>query len=163
MRVPTIAAVGLGLLLASALTGGQEPTKANSGLKSLKQKFSYALGLDMGKRMKGQSVDLDPDILARGIKDGLVGKAQLTPEQIQQSMEEFKRELDAKNTKNREAFLAENKKKPGVVTLPSGLQYNILKEGTGRSPKATDSVSAHYEGKLIDGTVFDSSYQRGRR
>ena len=169
MRLPTIAAAGLGLILASMLAGGQEPPKVDSEAMSLKQKVSYAIGLDMGKRMKNQAVELDPNVLAQGIKDGLAGQEQLTPEQIQQAMQEFQRELQGKQqelaktkAKEGEDFLAENKKKPGVTTLPSGLQYSILREGTGRTPKATDTVSANYEGKLTDGTVFDSSYKRGQ-
>jgi FKBP-type peptidyl-prolyl cis-trans isomerase FklB len=169
MRLPTIAAAGLGLILASTLAGGQEQPKAASEAMSLKQKVSYAIGLDMGKRMKNQAVELDPNVLAQGIKDGLAGQEQLTPEQIQQAMQEFQRELQGKQqelaktkAKEGEDFLAENKKKPGVTTLPSGLQYSILREGTGRTPKATDTVSANYEGKLTDGTVFDSSYKRGQ-
>jgi FKBP-type peptidyl-prolyl cis-trans isomerase FklB len=169
MRVPTIAAAGLGLILASALAGGQEQPKAASGAMSLKQKVSYAIGLDMGKRMKNQAVELEPDVLAQGIKDGLAGQEKLTPEQIQQAMQEFQRELQGKQqelasakAKEAEAYLAENKKQPGVTTRPSGLQYSILREGTGRTPKATDTVSANYEGKLTDGTVFDSSYKRGQ-
>ena len=169
MRLPTIAAAGLGLILASALAGGQEQPKAASEAMSLKQKVSYAIGLDMGKRMKNQAVELEPDVLAQGIKDGLAGQEKLTPEQIQQAMQEFQRELQGKQqelaktkAKEGEDYLAENKKKPGVMTLPSGLQYSILREGTGRTPKATDTVSANYEGKLTDGTVFDSSYKRGQ-
>jgi FKBP-type peptidyl-prolyl cis-trans isomerase len=169
MRVPTIAAAGLGLILASALAGGQEQPKAASEAMSLKQKVSYAIGLDMGKRMKNQAVELEPDVLAQGIKDGLAGQEKLTPEQIQQAMQEFQRELQGKQqelasakAKEGEAYLAENKKQPGVTTRPSGLQYSILKEGTGRTPKATDTVSANYEGKLTDGTIFDSSYKRGQ-
>ncbi|MBV8555756.1 MAG: FKBP-type peptidyl-prolyl cis-trans isomerase [Planctomycetaceae bacterium] len=169
MRLPTIAAAGLGVILASALAGGQEQPKATSEAMSLKQKVSYAIGLDMGKRMKNQAVELEPDVLAQGIKDGLAGQEKLTPEQIQQAMQEFQRELQGKQqelasakAKEAEAYLAENKKQPGVTTRPSGLQYSILREGTGRTPKATDTVSANYEGKLTDGTVFDSSYKRGQ-
>ncbi|MBV8231658.1 MAG: FKBP-type peptidyl-prolyl cis-trans isomerase [Planctomycetaceae bacterium] len=169
MRLPTIAAAGLGVILASALAGGQEQPKAASEAMSLKQKVSYAIGLDMGKRMKNQAVELEPDVLAQGIKDGLAGQEKLTPEQIQQAMQEFQRELQGKQqelasakAKEAEAYLAENKKQPGVTTRPSGLQYSILREGTGRTPKATDTVSANYEGKLTDGTVFDSSYKRGQ-
>ncbi|MFO0952879.1 MAG: FKBP-type peptidyl-prolyl cis-trans isomerase [Isosphaeraceae bacterium] len=170
--------LGLGLVLASALAVGQDAPKgtapAASGLGDLKSKASYGLGLSLGKNLKAQSVDIDPELLARGLKDGLTGaKPMLTDEQIQAVMQEFQQQLVAKrmeaskvaaekNLKDGEAFLAANKAKPGVVTLPSGLQYKVVKEGTGKTPKATDTVSTHYTGTLLDGTKFDSSVDRGQ-
>jgi FKBP-type peptidyl-prolyl cis-trans isomerase FklB len=142
-------------------------------LKSLKDKVSYSIGLNIGKDFKTQNIEVDPDLLARGIRDALSdGKPLLTEEQIQETIATFQQERVArqealtkevaeKNQKEAEAFLAENGKKEGVVTLPSGLQYKVIKEGEGKTPQATDTVVVHYRGTLIDGTEFDSSYDRG--
>jgi FKBP-type peptidyl-prolyl cis-trans isomerase len=147
-------------------------------LKTQKEKFSYALGMNTGKRMgdslKKQSVPFDPAILARGLKDGLAGgKTLLTDDEAQAVLNEVRTELGKKqeakvheagevNKKEGDAFLAGNKGKDGVVTLPSGLQYKILKAGTGAKPVASDSVVCNYRGTLINGTEFDSSYKRGQ-
>ncbi len=148
-------------------------SQGKAPLKTEKDKVSYSIGLDFGKNMKRQSIDLNLDLLLRGIKDGISGVTPaLTDAEIQEVMTAFQKEMMAKmadkakvdgekNKKEGEAFLAENKKKPGVVTLPSGLQYKILKDGTGKSPKATDTVTTNYRGTLIDGKEFDSSYKRG--
>jgi FKBP-type peptidyl-prolyl cis-trans isomerase FklB len=157
-------------------------TAAKSGtpltLKTQKEKFSYALGMNTGKRMADslnkQSVPFDAAILARGMKDALAGgKTLLTDEQAQAVLTEVRNELQKKqqekqqeasaaNKKEGEAFLAGNKTKEGIVTLPSGLQYKIMKEGTGPKPTASDSVVCNYRGTLINGTEFDSSYKRGQ-
>ncbi|MBI5676491.1 MAG: FKBP-type peptidyl-prolyl cis-trans isomerase [Nitrospirae bacterium] len=143
-------------------------------LKNKKDKESYVIGLDIGKNFKSQSIDIDPDILVKGIKDILSGKKPLmTDEEAQEVMTNFRKEMMAKqaervkeagekNKKEGEAFLAENKKKEGVVTLPSRLQYKIITEGSGAKPKPTDTVTVNYRGTLIDGTEFDSSYKRGQ-
>jgi FKBP-type peptidyl-prolyl cis-trans isomerase FklB len=140
--------------------------------KTQKDKVSYSIGLDIGKNLKEQSVEVNPDYLAKGLKDSLSGeKSLLTDEEIREAMTAFQAEMQAKQEarmkdqgeKNKiegEAFLAENKKKQGVVTLPSGLQYKVVKQGAGKSPKPTDTVTTHYRGTLIDGTEFDSSYKR---
>ncbi len=143
-------------------------------LDSLKDKVSYAIGLSIGKNMKQDNVELDPDLLLRGLKDALSGaKPLLTEAQIQEAMVAFQKEMQAKAAEARKAsgekskkegeeFLAANKKAAGVVTLPSGLQYKIIKKGNGKvSPKATDTVVTHYRGTLLDGTEFDSSIKRG--
>lgn len=142
-------------------------------LKSLNDKVSYSIGLNIGKDFKTQNIEVDPDLLARGIRDALSdGKPLLTEEQIQETIAAFQQERVArqealtkevaeKNQKEGEAFLAGNGKKEGVVTLPSGLQYKVIKEGEGKTPQATDTVVVHYRGTLIDGTEFDSSYDRG--
>jgi len=142
-------------------------------LKTERDKISYGIGMDIGENMKRQSIDIDPDMLAQGIKDVFSGgKLLLTEEEFSSTMENFKKdmmakqqmkmqELSDKNKKEGEAFLAGNKKKEGVTTLPSGLQYKVIKEGEGNMPKATDTVTVHYKGTLIDGTEFDSSYGRG--
>jgi FKBP-type peptidyl-prolyl cis-trans isomerase FklB len=143
-------------------------------LKTQKDKLSYAIGLNIGKSLHKDAVEVDPAIFARGVKDALTGaKALLTDEELktvlttlqgelQKRQEETMRQAGEINKKAGDAFLAENKTKPGVVTLPSGLQYKILTEGTGPKPAATDSVVCNYRGTLIDGTEFDSSYKRGQ-
>ncbi len=124
------------------------------------------MGVDIGRKLKAQAIDLDGDLLSRGIKDALAGKSALSDADMRSAMMAFQQELAAKQTdknkKEGEDFLAANKKKPGVVTTQSGLQYQVIKEGTGKTPKVTDTVTANYEGTLIDGTVFDSSYKRGQ-
>jgi FKBP-type peptidyl-prolyl cis-trans isomerase len=143
-------------------------------LKTQKDKFSYAIGMKMGENFKKQSVPVDANIMARGVKDALAGgKTLLTDEEAQAAMMEVQKEMQAKqqekaketadaNKKVGDAFLAANKGKEGVVVLPSGLQYKIEKAGTGPKPTANDSVVCNYSGKLIDGTEFDSSYKRGQ-
>jgi FKBP-type peptidyl-prolyl cis-trans isomerase FklB len=139
-----------------------------------KQKASYAIGMNVGTSIRRQSVDVDPDILARGLKDALAGgktlltddqaKAALTAIQAQarKAQEEKAQVAAVANKKEGDAFLAENKTKPGVVALPSGLQYKILTEGTGPKPTAEDSVLCNYRGTLLNGTEFDSSARHGQ-
>ncbi|MGA8621615.1 MAG: FKBP-type peptidyl-prolyl cis-trans isomerase [Candidatus Sulfotelmatobacter sp.] len=143
-------------------------------LNTQKEKFSYALGMRMGANLKKQDVPVDPAILARGLKDALAGgKTLLTEEEGQAALTEMQNDLRKKqqekmqeagaaNKKEGDAFLVANKGKDGVVALPSGLQYKILKEGTGAKPAAADSVVCNYRGTLIDGKEFDSSYKRGQ-
>ena len=137
-------------------------------------KVSYALGLGIGRQLADMGAEgLNIDDFAQAIKDVLEGKKpQLDGREAQQIVQQFFQEQEKKQRaaaaeKHKalkaegEQYLAENAKKEGVVTLPSGLQYQVLREGTGRKPKATDQVKCHYEGMLIDGTLFDSSIQRG--
>jgi FKBP-type peptidyl-prolyl cis-trans isomerase FklB len=139
-------------------------------LKSQKDKVSYIIGMDIGNNLKKQSIDIDPNILAKGLKDALTsGKPLLTEKEIQETMAALQKEMMAKkeevgkqNKKDGEIFLAENKKKEGVKALPSGLQYKVIKAGSGKKPKSTDTVTVHYRGTLINGTEFDSSYKRGQ-
>jgi FKBP-type peptidyl-prolyl cis-trans isomerase FklB len=142
-------------------------------LKTEKDKLSYAMGMDLGAQLKSVGVDLDAALFAVGLKAALAGaKTALTPEEAMAVITELQKSLATKQAaaarmageKNRtesEAFLAANKAKPGVVTLPSGLQYKILTTGTGKTPTATDTVVCQYRGSLIDGKEFDSSYKRG--
>lgn len=133
------------------------------------QKVSYILGYQAGAQMKQQNMNVDFNTLTRAIKDGLDGVTpRLSGEKAAAVMQKFQTEQRAQQAKVGEgnakagvAFLAENKDKPGVITLENGLQYKIVKEGTGNKPKATDSVSVHYRGTLITGKEFDSSYKRG--
>jgi FKBP-type peptidyl-prolyl cis-trans isomerase FklB len=143
-------------------------------LKTQKDKVSYVIGLDMGNSLKKNMVDVDIEILVKGIKDAFSGAKPLMTEQemketimalqkdLQAKQQEQVKVLAEKNKKEGEAFLAENKKKQGVITMPSGLQYKILTDGKGKFPKATDTVTVNYKGTLIDGTEFDSSYKRGQ-
>jgi len=147
---------------------------ATTALKTPKDKFSYALGMNLGASLHKQSVDVDPNIVAQGLRAALAGgKTLLTQEEAQAALTEVQNELRKKqqekmqvageaNKKEGEAYLASNKAKEGVVTLPSGLEYKILKEGNGPKPTASDSVVCNYRGTLISGTEFDSSYKRGQ-
>jgi FKBP-type peptidyl-prolyl cis-trans isomerase FklB len=143
-------------------------------LKSDKEKLSYSIGMDIGGKLKQQSIDVDPELLAKGLKDSFGGgKTILTEDEARQALMEFQqrqmakqaetmRILGEKNKAVGEKFLAENAKKEGVKTLPSGLQYKEITPGKGKSPKSTDTVTTNYRGTLIDGTEFDSSYKRGQ-
>ena len=153
---------------------GQVSAADKLELKTQKDKISYSLGMSMGSNLKRDLIDIDADILARAIKDVLAGASPLMTEQeVRETIAALQKDLTAKqqdkmktagekNRKEGEVFLAANKKKGGVKTLPSGLQYKVLVEGKGKSPKATDTVSVNYRGTLIDGTEFDSSYKRGQ-
>ncbi len=151
---------------------------AAPALTTQKEKFSYALGMNIGTglggNLKKQSVEVDWDLVAQGLKDTTSGgKTRLTEDQakavlnemqnqMQKQQQEKMQQAAAKNKTEGEAFLAANKGKDGVVILPSGLQYKILKAGDGPKPTATDSVVCNYRGTLVDGTEFDSSYKRGQ-
>ena len=137
-------------------------------------KLSYALGLGIGRQLSQMGAnDLNATDFAQAVKDMIDGKEPQVPTaEAQQIVEDFFRRQEEKQRAEAaekykgaksegEKYLSENAKKEGVVTLPSGLQYKVLKEGNGKSPKATDKVVCHYEGMLIDGTMFDSSIQRG--
>ena len=157
------------VLLAIGCTAADKTPK----LETLMDKVSYSIGLNIGKDFKTQNIEVNPELLARGIKDAISdSKPLLTDEEIQEAIgafqqermaeaEEMARALGEKNRQEGESFLLENAKKEGVVTLPSGLQYKIIEEGTGKSPEPGDQVTVHYRGTLIDGTEFDSSYARG--
>jgi len=146
----------------------------NAALPTDKEKFSYAIGMNLAAGLKQQKVDIDPDTLLRGLKDALAGgKTLLTPEeeqlaivqlqaQIRKAQEDELKRLGEENMKNGADFLAANKTKEGVVALPSGLHYKILTAGTGDKPSATDTVTCNYRGTLLDGSEFDSSYKRGQ-
>jgi FKBP-type peptidyl-prolyl cis-trans isomerase FklB len=155
------------------LLAGQVVAEETQTLKTEKEKLSYSIGMEIGSNLKRQAIDVEVDLLLKGLRDGFSGgKTLLSPEEVRNVLTTFQKEMMAKqkeearvlgekNKKEGEAFLAENKKKPGVVTLPSGLQYKVIKAGTGKKPKATDTVKTHYRGTLLDGTEFDSSYRRG--
>ena len=159
--------------------GTKSNTPASKGttgpaLTTDKEKASYALGMNIGRGLTKQPVDLDSAAVARGLKDAMSGgKTLLTDQeaaadlaqlqaQVKKATEAKVQELAAENQKAGTAFLAENRTKDGVVTLPSGLQYKVLTQGTGPKPTAMDTVVCQYKGTLLDGTEFDSSYKRGQ-
>jgi FKBP-type peptidyl-prolyl cis-trans isomerase FklB len=138
-------------------------------LKDQKDKVSYSIGLNIGFNLSRQKVEVNPDVLAAGIRDAIAGKPQLTTDQVKDVMAQFEKDMEQKqkqagekNKTDGAKFLEDNKKKPGIKTTGSGLQYKVEKEGTGTPPKATDTVKVNYRGTLIDGTEFDSSYKRGQ-
>jgi FKBP-type peptidyl-prolyl cis-trans isomerase FklB len=143
-------------------------------LTTPKDKFSYALGMNLGTSLNRQSVPVDPNIVLRGLKDSLAGgKTLLTDDQAKAALTEVQNQLRQKqqeqmqaageaNKREGEAFLAANKSKEGIVSLPSGLQYKILTPGTGSKPTAADTVVCNYRGTLLSGAEFDSSYKRGQ-
>ncbi|TGE13893.1 FKBP-type peptidyl-prolyl cis-trans isomerase [Hymenobacter elongatus] len=146
-------------------------------LNSLQEQVSYIIGRDLARNFTQQGLELDVDVLAASMKEGLAGEpSRLTQDQMREAMEQLQAQMggpeedddhqnssDMSNNKQAgEDFLADNKNKAGVVTLPSGLQYEVLTEGSGNKPGPTSQVTTHYHGTLLDGTVFDSSYQRGQ-
>jgi len=163
-------AVLAGILLMVSISAAEE----DAVLKNEKDRLSYAIGMDIGNGLQRQNIDLNPEIVAQGIWDSLSGgKTLLTEQEYRDTMTAFKEEMSKKqmaqmqefsekNKKDGENFLAENKTKDGVTTLPSGLQYKVIQAGTGKTPKASDTVTVNYKGTLIDGTEFDSSYRRGQ-
>lgn len=156
-------AIFLGIISISTTVLAAEPS-----LQTDIQKQSYAIGQQIGHNFKTQGLDVDLDVLKMSINDVLTGnKSQLTPQesqdaltQVQKNIAEKKNEQSMANKKTSDEFLAANKKKKGVITTDSGLQYMVVREGTGAQPKATDTVKVHYKGTLIDGKIFDSSYKR---
>ena len=173
------------IILAVALASGAAAAQDAPALKTQKDKVSYALGMDLGNQLRKSSIEVDPAVFGQGLKDALSGgKTLLTEEQVRTAIsglqaemkrkeaarrkgtpEEDSLEIDlvpAYNKKAGEAFLAANKAKEGVVTLPSGLQYKVLQAGNGKKPTEADTVVCNYRGAFIDGTEFDSSYKRNQ-
>jgi FKBP-type peptidyl-prolyl cis-trans isomerase FklB len=170
MRYRAWAVVVAGVaLLACAAPGAYGQT-----LRTDQEKTSYAVGVQMGKDMKRYGISLDPDALARGFRDAYQGaKLALSEQEIAQLSANAQRQMAAKsaelmkqetekNKREGDTFLARNRTAPGVRTLADGLEYKILKAGTGPTPRATDRVVVNYRGTFIDGTEFDSSYRRGQ-
>ncbi len=165
MRV-SVMVLGLALLVPVCLAADEVP------LKDQKSKESYSLGYEFGNNLKRQGVEIDVDVLLSAVSEGLEGKpSALAPEDMRDTLlklrkklmvrqEQLLREYSARNLDAGKAFLDANKGKDGVKTLPSGLQYKIIKAGAGSMPKVTDSVTVNYRGTLIDGKEFDSSYVR---
>jgi FKBP-type peptidyl-prolyl cis-trans isomerase len=163
MKAKWILFLGLGLL---AIPAGAQDSTAPA---TQKDKVSYGIGVQVAKTLKGQGIDVNPDVLVKGLRDALSGQKLLmsddelntTMSALQQEMNQKQMQARAKaaddNKKASDAFLADNGKKEGVVTLPSGLQYKILKPAEGKKPTDADTVSCNYRGTLIDGTEFDKS------
>jgi FKBP-type peptidyl-prolyl cis-trans isomerase FklB len=164
----------LAILVSIFLLSGQGWAAEGTALKNDKDKLSYTIGVDIGKYLQQQAMDVDPDMIAKGLKDAMTGaKTALTDEEMHQITSAIQKEtaekravkmkaVAEKNKREGEAFLAENKKKEGVKILANGLQYKVIKDGKGQTPKLTDTVTTNYRGTLIDGTEFDSSYGRGQ-
>jgi FKBP-type peptidyl-prolyl cis-trans isomerase FklB len=167
MKVMLVAMVALAMVSFSGVA------QKKAALKTQKQKASYGIGMEMGKNFKEQFPDVDIDAMVRGFRDALAGtKSAIGEAELEKVMTTFQQEmiqkrteraaaLGEKNKKEGEEFLEANKKKEGVATLPSGLQYKVIKMGDGTKPTAKDTVECNYRGKLIDGKEFDSSYKRG--
>ena len=162
------------IILCIALAASPALAGEKRELKTQKDKVSYAIGLDMGNNLKKNELDVDADVLAAAIKDVLSnGKPLMTDQEAKETLMALQKDIQAKqleknkalgekNKKEGDAFLAKNKKQEGVKTLSSGLQYKVITDGKGKSPKASDTVTVNYAGTLIDGTEFDSSYKRGQ-
>ncbi len=159
--------------LVIGLWGCQGAKDKKLTLETQTQKASYSIGIDIGKNFKHSNIEIDLEALTQGVKDAISDSTpKLTEQQMEEAMRQLQQDVLAKRNesarkageKNKlegEVFLAENAKKEGVITLPSGLQYKILKQGDGKRPKLTDQVTTHYRGTLIDGTEFESSYKGG--
>jgi FKBP-type peptidyl-prolyl cis-trans isomerase FklB len=168
LRGLTVGAILLCLLAACS----EEPREVE--LESLTDRVGYGIGLRIGRDFRAQQVAIDPRVLLKGVEDGLSGAAPLlSEEEIQQALTALQAELNERQKKRRQtlaeenrragqAFLEQNGKKAGVVTLPSGLQYQVLRPGEGKTPNQNDRVTVHYRGRLVDGTEFDSSYARNK-
>ena len=160
-----------------AVTGAPEAAGERAGkavsFETQEEKLSYIFGQNIGSQFKAETIDIDIEIFAQGVEDALTGaEPKLAEEEVMAVLESFQAEkmaeqqevfdeLSATNKAEGEAFLAENAGKEGVVTTESGLQYKVVSEGEGPSPTEESTVEVHYKGTLIDGTVFDSSYERG--
>lgn len=137
----------------------------DSPFKSSKEKASYALGANIGKQLRQNGAEIDTEVYMKALKEAMNGgTVLLTDEQIRETLTSFQAELRTKvldkNKKEGESFLAENKKKEGIVATPSGLQYQVVTKGTGKMPSSNDTVVCHYRGTLVGGDEFDSSYKR---
>lgn len=153
----------------------EQPTGETAvALDSQAAKVSYGLGMDIGNKLKSQEFEIDPTLVAQGLKDAMSeGEARMSSEEVQQTLQAFQQRLAqeqqqqqqqsaAENAEAGAAFLAENKAQEGVQTTKSGLQYKVIEPGDGVQPDADDVVTVHYTGKLVNGTVFDSSHDRGK-
>ena len=150
------------MILAGLVCGHAADEKPAATFKNDADKLSYAIGIQIGGNLKRQSIPANADQLAAGIRDVQAGKPLLTDQEAMQTITAFQTEQRSKLSEKDRAFLVENAKKDGVKTTATGLQYKVLTAGSGPTPKATDTIKAHYRGTLIDGTEFDSSYTRGQ-
>jgi len=150
----------------------QTSTDHDLKMTSKTDSVSYSIGLDIGKNFKKQEIEITPEIMLQGIKHAIADTSFLTDEEIRIVMTNFQRDMQVKqqnknilvgekNKAEADAFFAANKTKEGVISLENGMQYKVLKSGNGKTPKLSSTVDAHYAGRLLDGTEFDSSYKRG--
>ena len=158
-------AIAVAMMAASC--NAQDKKKSETSMKSQIDSVSYGLGVSIGNNFKNNQLDtVNVEILAKAMSDVFAGKAAKTQQQADSVINGFmavkEKAKGEANIKKGQAFLDENKKKPGVKVTPSGLQYIVIKEGTGAKPTLNDKITAHYHGTLIDGTVFDSSVDRGQ-
>jgi FKBP-type peptidyl-prolyl cis-trans isomerase FklB len=164
----------LAAVLVVALAGCQSTGEKNVKLETQQDKVSYSIGLNIGQSLKRDSIAISPEAFLRGVMDAGADSAGrlMNDQEIQATMTAFQDSMRSrqmaqmkveadKNQAAGDAFLAENGRKPGVVTLPSGLQYRVITEGKGKTPIASSTVRTHYRGRLLDGTEFDSSFKRG--
>ena len=173
MKLRNLSLIAAGLLATSTIFAAAT-TQTSMMPKTQQEKLSYTIGVDLGKNLKSQDLSINADMLAQGVKDALAGgKIKMTDAQMEATLKAFQQKMvtkqkaqfeqvSADNAKAGKDFLAKNKKQKGVVVLPNGLQYKVVKAGNGTPPKASDSVTVDYEGKLVNGTVFDSTYKRGK-
>jgi FKBP-type peptidyl-prolyl cis-trans isomerase FklB len=167
MKMQLVAAAVMGFVMTSSFA-------ADTTLANDTDKLSYSIGADLGRNFKKQGIEVNPTVLSKGMQDGLSGsKLILTDEQMKTVLTTFQKNLMEKRTEQfntaaadnkakGDTFLAANKAKEGVVTLPSGLQYKIVEKGTGEKPGKEDTVTVEYTGRLIDGQVFDSTEKTGK-
>ncbi len=156
--------------LGTVFVAGQLHAEETLVLKNQKEKMSYVMGMDVGASVRARGVDIDYDIFLKGIRDVLKGnKTLLTDQEIRETVAQFQKEmvesqqtLAERNRKDAEAFISGDKRKEGIVVLPSGLQYKVIRPGTGKKPKPTDTVTVFYRATLPNGTEVDSSYRHGR-
>ena len=171
MKMKLVAAAAMGLAMSTAMAATSAPTTT---LTTDADKLSYSIGTDLGKNFKKQGIEVNPEIMAKGLQDGMSGgKLLLTEEQMKDVLNKFQKDLMAKRTAdfNKKAeenkakgdsFLKDNKAKDGIVSLPSGLQYKVVTAGTGQKPSKEDTVTVEYTGRLINGEVFDSTEKSGK-
>jgi FKBP-type peptidyl-prolyl cis-trans isomerase FklB len=166
--------IAIAILACGLMACGASAQDAPATLKTQKDKLSYAIGMEMGKGVKAQGLDVDPNVVSQGLKDAVTGGKSLMSDEelktvitalqddIKQKQMQAQEAAAAENKKQGDAYLAENGKKEGVVTLPSGLQYKIITAGQGKKPVETDTVLCNYTGTFLDGTEFDSSAEAGK-
>lgn len=163
----------LPVILLFACNSSKETSKVNAEFNNFRDSVSYVIGADIGKNFKTNGIDIDLDLMMLGLQDALAGSDTLfSAAEVQTIITKFQQDLQksqtersaqesSENIEKGKAFLMDNKSKDGVKTTESGLQYKVLREGEGAKPTALNTVKVNYEGKLIDGTIFDSSYERG--
>lgn len=168
MKIASTASLALALAGALFLQPSCKAEQKSAKPQETKDKVSYSIGADIGNNLKRAELDINPAFLSQGITDAFAGKTVMTDEEMKATLQAFQAEMQTKmqakqkataekNKADSEKFLAENKKKEGVVTTASGLEYKVLKEGNGPKPKPTDTVTVNYRGTLINGTEFDKS------